>query len=191
WLPHRRREGADFEVRTLLSAAQQHALYRTSSLPRKAAILGASLGRRLLQLAAARRCDAVWLHRAAWPLGPAFPERLLAQAGVPIIYEFDDAIYLSDTSEVNRRWRFLKCAGKTGQICRLARHVVVGNPYLAEYARAFNPAVTIIPTTVDTEAYQPTDTHDTAGPLVIGWSGSYTTLPHLRTLDRALQRVAV
>src|SRR5690242_15687054 len=88
WLPHLRREGVEFEVRTLLSAAQQHALYRTSSLPRKAAILGACLVRRLLDLTAARRCDAVWLHRAAWPLGPAVPERLLARAGVPIIYEF-------------------------------------------------------------------------------------------------------
>src|SRR5207237_307457 len=78
----------------------------------------------------------------------------------------------------------------TSTICRLAAHVVVGNEYLADYARRFNPAVTVIPTTVDTDAYQPRTGYQARRPLTIGWSGSVTTLPHLRLLDGVLQRVA-
>jgi glycosyltransferase involved in cell wall biosynthesis len=85
---------------------------------------------------------------------------------------------------------YLKFASKTKTICRLASHVMVGNPYLAEYARQVNDNVTVIPTTIDTQKYQvrPRTTDD--GPLTIGWTGSFSTVQHLDTLRGALKKLA-
>ena len=67
---------------------------------------------------------------------------------------------------------------------------MVGNPYLAEYARRVNDKVTVIPTTIDTEKYKPLADRQRSGPIVIGWTGSHSTVQHLDTLRGALQKLA-
>ena len=66
---------------------------------------------------------------------------------------------------------------------------MAGNEYLAEYARAVNDRVTVIPTTVDTARYtvEPRPPNDVP---VIGWTGSHSTARHLDTLQPALRRLA-
>lgn len=190
WVPWLREQGVEFQVSTLLTAAEQRLLYSSAGAARKAVMMAGATLRRAVEVSRRRGFDLIWLHRAALPVGPPMLERWLARTRIPIVYEFDDAIFLTHTSAVNSRWGALKCAGKTGDLSRLAAHVVVGNDYLAEYARGFNPRTTIIPTTVDTTHYVPRGPHQDDGPVVIGWSGSGTTLPHLRTLEGVLRRVA-
>jgi glycosyltransferase involved in cell wall biosynthesis len=67
---------------------------------------------------------------------------------------------------------------------------MVGNPYLAEYARQVNDNVTVIPTTIDTEKYQVRRSTADDGPLTIGWTGSFSTVQHLDTLRGALRKLA-
>jgi glycosyltransferase involved in cell wall biosynthesis len=190
WHPALKASGIALEVAALLSQEEQRTLYGTGGAAGKATMLAGTFLRRLRQLTRVGRYDAIWLHRAAFPIGPPFLERWLARTRTPIILEFDDAIYLTHTSAANERWRAFKCASKTAELCGLSRHVVVGNEYLAEYARQFNANVSIIPTTIDVDAYQPRADYPDNDPVVIGWSGSGTTAAHLRTLDSVLQRVA-
>ena len=49
--------------------------------------------------------------------------------------------------------------------------------------------MSIIPTTIDTETYTPKDDSMICGRPVIGWSGSLTTLKHLRTVISPLQQL--
>jgi glycosyltransferase involved in cell wall biosynthesis len=67
--------------------------------------------------------------------------------------------------------------------------VIVGNEELAEYARAHNPHVTIVPITIDTDEYRPAPPRAAAVPT-IGWSGSHSTVPHLDTARLVLQELA-
>ncbi|HEX7297166.1 MAG TPA: glycosyltransferase family 4 protein, partial [Pyrinomonadaceae bacterium] len=127
--------------------------------------------------------------REAALLGPPFFERLVYQSGVPMVFDFDDAIFVSYRSPSNGYLSYLKFAGKTKGICRMASHVMVGNPYLAEYARQVNKNVTVIPTTIDTNKYRPLAKRD-SDTLVIGWTGSYSTVQHLNTIRGALQKLA-
>jgi glycosyltransferase involved in cell wall biosynthesis len=66
---------------------------------------------------------------------------------------------------------------------------MAGNPYLAGYARQVNSNVTVVPTTIDTEKYQPREAAPTTIP-VIGWTGSHSTVQHLDTLRGVLRRLA-
>lgn len=68
--------------------------------------------------------------------------------------------------------------------------VVAGSPHLAGWAREYARQVTVVPTTVDTDRYQVQE-RVASERICVGWTGSPTTIVHLRLLEpvlRALQR---
>lgn len=73
---------------------------------------------------------------------------------------------------------------------RRAATVIAGNAYLADWAWASSPRLTIIPTPVDTDRHLPAAIRSHAGPVVLGWVGSSSTVPYLHLLDRALEQLA-
>ena len=91
---------------------------------------------------AAAGYDYVFIHREAAPLGPPVFEWLITKVlGKRVIYDFDDAIWLANTSEANSVAAGLKWHHKVASICRWAYQNSCGNAYLAAYARQFNPSV--------------------------------------------------
>src|SRR4029450_9020811 len=88
-------------------------------------------------------------------MGPAPVGRLLSRSRPPIVFDFDDAIFLPSVSDANRLIAALKRPQKVAAIIRASDHVIPVNEYLADYARRFNPAVTTIPTSVDTSLFVP------------------------------------
>ncbi len=143
--------------------------------------------RRLHELARLHDFAVAFVFREAALLGPSWLERVIVR-GVPLVFDFDDAIYLRATSGVNGVAKFLKHPGKVAAICKLARHVTVGNEHLARFASAHCSAVTVIPPTVDTRFYVPRERPPNARP-VVGWTGSVTTAPYLRAIAPALRRL--
>ena len=153
-------------------------------------LIANAVGRRISLLRRLRDYDAIYLFREAALFGPPMFERLSYRSGVPIIFDFDDAIFVRYVSPSNGVLSYLKCPTKTKAICRLATHVIAGNPYLADYARQTSKNVSIVPTTIDTEKYEVIP-RETVGDLpVIGWSGSFSTVQHLDSLASALRRLA-
>jgi glycosyltransferase involved in cell wall biosynthesis len=146
--------------------------------------------RRVQQVARSSRYDAVFIHRAVCIAGPALLEQALAFFRRPVIFDFDDAIYHLHTTQANRTFGWLKFPGKTATICRLSAHVVVGNNYLADYARRYNPSVTVIPSSVDTERYHPVRRKQPDRRVVVGWTGSSTSQTHLEMFAPLLQKLA-
>ena len=189
WEPLLRERGAEITYKPFESEELNAVLYRQGQMAAKMRLVGEALRRRGRDVRAARDFDAVYLLREAALLGPAFFERRLARAGVPFVFDFDDAVFERYVSPSNGYLSYLKFPGKTRTVCRLAAHVMAGNEYLADYARQFNANVTVIPTTVDTSKY----TVEERGPNnvpVIGWTGSYSTVKHLLTIAGALRRLA-
>jgi glycosyltransferase involved in cell wall biosynthesis len=162
-------------------------LYRPGHFATKTTLMAAALIRRISEGFSLRQYDAILIHRAACLVGPAFIERLIAMLGRPILFDFDDAIHLLDTSAANRRFGWLKFPSKTAALCKLSTHVVVGNTYLAEYARLRNPNVTVIPSSVDTRFYQPQPKKKPEGRIIVGWTGSTTSLNHLEMFAPVLR----
>ncbi|HWP46796.1 MAG TPA: glycosyltransferase family 4 protein [Candidatus Limnocylindrales bacterium] len=190
WLPYLRDAGISSEMLPLLTPEEQRLLYSRVSPIKKMKIVGMSLVRALCHLPRPGQYNAIWLSRTALVAGPPLVEWLLVRRGIPLIYDFDDAIWIPDTMEVNRRWSVLKCPGKTAQLCRMASIVIAGNEWLANYARIYNRNVWVVPSTVDTERYLPGNLTPRKGPVVIGWSGSPSTIRHLHIISGALRRVA-
>ncbi|XOV91916.1 MAG: glycosyltransferase [Bacteroidota bacterium] len=136
--------------------------------------------------------DIIFIHRELTPIGPPIFEWIIAKIlKKKIIYDFDDAIWLPDQNKESTIWRWLKWRSKVTSICKWSWKVSVGNEYLAEYARRYNDEVIIMPTVVDTEIHKPlTPLHPPSmgDKVVIGWTGSHSTLQYLNKILPALQQ---
>jgi len=164
-------------------------LSRPGRVAQKAAGMARATAARLPAVLRARRFDAVVVHRAVCLAGPAVLERVLAAGGPPFLFDFDDAIWLRHASGANALFDRLKFPGKTATLCRLADRVVVGNEYLAGWARAHSARVDVVPTSIDTAAYEVRDRAPGAR-VVVGWTGSATSMTHLEAAAPLLRRLA-
>ena len=164
-------------------------LYQPARAVHKVAGVIAGFMRQARNVATAGRADAILIHRAACLAGPALLERVLTLWRKPILFDFDDAIYLRHTSGANRQFDWLKFPGKTATLCRLSSLVVAGNEHLATYARRHNPRVVVVPTSIDTDLYAPTEREDWSGRVTIGWTGSATSLTYLETFTPVLREL--
>jgi glycosyltransferase involved in cell wall biosynthesis len=176
-----RAHGHTYRLAPFLSDATWRILYKPGQATRKALGILSGFGRRLGHVLAAPAYDFVFVHREVAPLGPPILEWLLAKVlRKRIIYDFDDAIWLANTSEANRMAAGLKWHHKVDSICRWAYKNSCGNDYLAAYARQFNPNVVINPTTIDTvHLHNQVRNQSASGSLVIGWTGTHSTLKYL------------
>ncbi len=190
WEPILRERGVDITYAPFESEELHALIYKSGNVGRKMKLVAEGLARRFALMRSIKDYDAVYVFREAALLGPAFFERLIYRSGVPMVFDFDDAVFLSYRSPMNGYLSYLKFASKVKSICRKSAHVMAGNPYLAEYARQVNPNVTIIPTTIDTEKYLVNKKSADGGVLTIGWTGSFSTVQHLDTLRPALQKLA-
>jgi glycosyltransferase involved in cell wall biosynthesis len=194
FIPYLRAAGIDVTLNSLFTPEFFRLVYKPGNYLRKTLAFTALSVRRLDALRDLSRFDLVYIYREMFPIGPAVFERLLAWRGrPPVVFDFDDAIFLPNVSEANRLIAALKRPQKIASIIRLSDHVIAGNDYLAAYARRFTDAVTVIPTCVDTDRFKPaaTTVRDVGGnrPPVVGWIGSPTTAGYLRDLAPVLQRV--
>ena len=137
------------------------------------------------------RYDLVMIYREAFPIGPPLIEAALGAMKVPLVYDFDDAVFLENTSGANRYLAALKYPQKIGAIIRRCDQVIAGNDYLAAYARRFNTSVHVIPTAVDTKVFVPRPEMVPSGRLlVVGWIGTPTTAAYVAPIADVLVRLA-
>src|SRR4051812_45435469 len=88
-------------------------LYAPGKHGHKAVIVARGLLRRLGDIARASKYDIVFVQREAIQLGTAVFEAAFSRTGPRLVFDFDDAIWLSNASEANRGLEWLKRPGKT------------------------------------------------------------------------------
>ena len=192
WEPFLKDSGVEITYAPFESDELHSLLYQSGATAKKMRLVIQRFGERLTLLKSAKDYDLIYVFRESALLGPALIETLIHRIGVPYVFDFDDAVFVTYRSPSNGYLSYLKFAGKTKRICRMASHVIAGNPYLADYAGEVNKNVTIIPTTIDTDKYDIVrpEKPDSA-PLAIGWTGSHSTVQHLNTLREALRKLAL
>jgi glycosyltransferase involved in cell wall biosynthesis len=189
YAPHLQGAGIDLVVSPFFDESTYRILYSPGHVGQK--IVGVVRGflRRVRDVVRSSRYDLVLVHRESAPIGPPLVERALGLIGTRYVFDFDDAIFLPQVHPANRRWGWLRRVN-AAETTRRAAAVIVGNAYLAEWARGLNPRFTIIPTPVDTDRHVPARSRPHAGPVVIGWVGSSSTVLYLHLIDRVLEKLA-
>lgn len=189
WEPILSDEGIELVYAPFETAELKAVLHEPRHVAAKISKVMHNMRRRGSELRGADAFDLIYLFREAALLGPPVFERRLGRSGIPVVFDFDDAIFHAYRSPSNGYLSYLKFPGKTAEICRLSTHVMAGNEYLADYARPHNPNVTIVPTTIDTDKYTVQVARE-PDVVTIGWSGSFSTIQHLDTLRDVLAELA-
>lgn len=122
--------------------------------------------------------DAVFLQ---WVLLPEMLIGKLKATGVPVVFDFDDAV-------------FLKNPQRFEATVRNAWKVVAGNRFNLEHAIRWNPEAVCIPSAVDMDRYPSpggkAETAECGRVRTIGWIGSGSTVPYLGLLVPPLRELA-
>ena len=186
-------QGFTIQCQSFLSVNNWHLFYKEGHPLLKALTLIRGTAKRVYALLIAPSCSFVFIHREASPVGPPVFEWVLAKLlRKKIIYDFDDAIWLTDRVNESTFLKAIKWRDKVNQICRWSYKVSCGNQYLADYALPFNDQIVINPTTIDCEnMHNPArfEKKKKSGTIVIGWTGSHSTLKYLLLLEPVLQKL--
>lgn len=119
---------------------------------------------------------------------PCWEIRLFRFLGKNIIYDFDDAIYVTDQNQ-NISKRNLKRLNYT---LSKANWVIVENDNNANYAqKCGNPKTIIITGPIECNRYIPQDKPYHENKIVIGWIGSPSTTKYLEIVRKPLQNIAL
>lgn len=180
----------DYQMESFWSKQAWEILYSDSHKIRKFIAYIYGNVKRFLLLFKIRDVYLIFIHREALPVGPPIIEFLLAKVfRKKIIYDFDDAIWLVNTSKQNRIAGWIKFHGKVGSICRWSWKVSCGNAYLAEYAKKYNDQVFVNPTTIDTTYHLPPKGNSTKQKITIGWTGTHSTNKYFEAMKSILDEL--
>ena len=146
--------------------------------------------RRMRDLLRLRQFDVVYVHLWVVPFGPPIFEWLVGLLARRLVYDIDDLIFLKPKSSANPLAALLKSRNNSIQLMRQAAHVITCTPTLDEFVRQYNLNTTDISSTVDTDTYLPVNTYSNDDKLVVGWSGSHSTVKYLHLLDPVFQALA-
>jgi glycosyltransferase involved in cell wall biosynthesis len=132
--------------------------------------------------------DLLWVEKEMLPWMPAWVELGLLSAKVPLVVDYDDALF--------HKYDQHGCSGVRGMlgnkidaVMHRADLVIVGNQYLFSRARqAGAKRVELLPTVVDAHRYGCVP-KQRESPLTIGWIGQPSTALYLRTISAALQKM--
>ena len=186
--------GIEFEVQSFLSSHSWQLFFMGGRPLSKLLALMKGFFRRIKALTKMSQYDYVFIHREAAPVGPPLFEwiigRILAKK---IIYDFDDAIWATDKSTETWWIKLIKWRSKVRAICRWSYKVSCGNEYLTDFAKKYNNNVVLNPTTIDTlNRHDPSRKKQNRSQkegVVIGWTGSHSTLKYLINLAEVLKGI--
>jgi glycosyltransferase involved in cell wall biosynthesis len=189
YLPALEKQGFKFTFSYLLNEKDDRTFYSKGNILSKMWILLKSVSIRLLDCRRLKDFDIIFIQREATFFGTSFFEKKAFQSGANVIFDFDDSIWLADTSPGNQKWEWIKKPEKFYKNLQYAHTVIAGNGYLAGKARPHNKNVVVIPTTIDTEIHVPKPELRNKSILFIGWSGSISTIKHFEMVLPALKKL--
>ena len=176
FLTYLKEQGWDSDFSYTISAKADKVFYSKGHVIQKLLIILNGFLIRMGNVLNASSYDVIYIQREAFLTGTTFFEKRFSKSSAKVIYDFDDSIWISNVSDANKKWNWLKNPNKTKEIIEVSDLIFAGNQYLADYAKQVNDNIVIVPTTIDTEEYKKIEQQNDK--ICLGWSGSITTIQH-------------
>lgn len=134
---------------------------------------------RLNTLLFLKNFDLLWVHMDLFPYLPSILERLAFLSKIPVVYDFDDAVFHNYDQLENPLARWL-LKDRLKPLLSGADMAFCGNAYLQAYASRYCERTMIVPTVLDTDLYVPPRLAGTKehARTRIGWLGTPSTWQH-------------
>lgn len=191
FLPILQQHSLSYQVRPFLDDDTWKVLYTNASMLKKG--LGVLKGflKRFRDVLLVPSYDYIFIHREASPIGPPIFEFIISKIlRKKIIYDFDDAIWIPNTSNENRLVRWFKAFWKVKYLCKWSYKISAGNEFLCAYAKQYNKSVVLVPTCVDTNTQHNQLKAQLTEEVVVGWTGSHSTMKYLDNVSPMLKSLS-
>lgn len=192
FLPLLQKNNITYSIEPFLDAHTFQILYKDSSIIKKAiGVVKGFLRRWVVVILYIYRYEFIFIHREVAPVGLPIFEWVIAKIWRrKIIYDFDDAIWLPNTTKENKIIKWVKAFWKVKFLCKWSYKVVGGNEFLCSYAKLYNKNVILIPTTVDVLNRHNQLKDQNTGKIIIGWTGTHSTMKYLNPIVPVLKRLS-
>ncbi len=185
-------EGFDITVSCFMDLPLWKIVYTKGYYIQK--ILGVLRGysRRFLDLFVIHKADIVYVFMWGTPFGSSLYERILRLLSKKVIYDIEDNIMMEQKSSVNPITRLLRGTGKTNFLIKSSDHVITSSPFLNEYAADLNALnqATYISSSINTNIFVPLNNPLSNQPVVLGWTGTFSSKEYLDLLTPILIKLA-
>ena len=193
-LPFLEKEGIDYKVYSILSEAMTAKTIRSSTFSRLQKIMYyiqvtlEKFIRAWVAIILAGRFDLVFLQRTTLPFGM---EMLLKAINKNIIFDIDDSIYTLDKEESGLIGWFKRYIKKKEviSILRVSKCAIVENNHIKNFVQKHCKEVYLITGPIDSAKNFAKENKRDPEEITIGWIGSPSTTPYLRTIDDALREL--
>jgi len=180
--------GLELEPLPLFSAEQARR-FRAAGAAGKVCVLAGARRRLRRELREPPRAASTVVVQRQVDLAPSLALERAAVAGRRVVYDIDDAIWMTGRQTGGHPLSALKgAARKVRWLAERADGVIAGNEILAERLSELSDSVTVVPSLVDPAAYVLRE-HEQGEALTLGWIGSPTTAPYLRGIAAVLERL--
>lgn len=191
-----RAAGYEITISPFMSRALWDVVYQKGHLFAKIRGVAAGTVRRWRDLFRVPAYDLVYVFMWVTPAGTTLAERAVRRLARRVIFDVEDNVLVEQkidpADNPNPLMRFIRGRGKTRFLIRTADHVITSSPFLNDFCLAINAkrACTYISSSVDTDRFQPATTYTNDRPVVVGWTGTYSSKMYLDLLRPVFQRLA-
>jgi glycosyltransferase involved in cell wall biosynthesis len=190
-----RTAGWDITVSSFMDRAMWDIVWDKGNLAKKARGIARGHLRRMADMLRIGRFDLIYVFMWVTPAGTSLFERLVRARASALVYDVEDNI-LGEQSVAGggTGWlrRMLKGPGKARFLITHADHVITSSPFLNDFCLPLNRkrACTYVSSSVDTDRFQPATSYANNKPVVIGWTGTFSSRIYLDMLRGVFQRLS-
>ena len=186
------KEGYSTTVSSFFDKATWDILYKESNLIRK--VLGTLRGylRRFLDILFLDKYDVIYVLMWVTPLGPPLFERIVRMRGKKLIYDFDDSVFLEEERPLSMNFNLSKIHDKSQYLIKYSDHVILSSPFNLDFCLKENlySSATYVPCSINTDRFkQKKEKRNPDQKLVLGWTGTFSSIPYLNLLRDTLIRL--
>lgn len=191
-----RAQGWQIDVSNFMDRAMWDVVWEKGNYLAKVMGVLRGTARRVRDLFRVGGYDLVYVFMWVTPFGTTGFERLVRSQAKALVFDVEDNV-LSEQQGGNADhlgpiMRLLKGSGKARYLIRTADHVITSSPFLNDFCLALNRkrACTYISSSIDTDRFQPATSYSNDKPVVIGWTGTFSSKVYLDLLAGVFQRLA-
>ena len=118
------------------------------------------------------------------PFGSSFFERLFRLLSIKLIYDIEDNAMMAQSNSLNPIMKFFKGSGKIQFLIKEADYVITSSPFLNDDCLKLNKnkSCIFISDAMDIKKYVPANNYKNDKDIVIGWTGTFSSMMYLDLL---------
>lgn len=189
FLDYLKKNGINYVVHSAISPQVYYKYYASKQKVKRMYFQISEFLRRLNSILSSNRYDLIFLQKGILSISLRGMNNFLFLFNKNIVFDFDDAVYLSPPQRIPGALFFLEDKTQVHKIIKRSKAVIAGNKYLAEAVSKYNNKIYVIPTSVDTDYFSPNNNIKEDDRLNIFWSGNRSGNYHLNDLGKVISEL--